>query len=606
MGVEQAIKPPAHAGVTMTFTNEAVRLDALRRLDLLDTMPGENFDRITRMASQLFNLPISAISLTDSTRQWFKSRVGLDHLSIPRERAPCAEVATTRQTLVINDLLADEFYVDSVLGSQGVRFYAGAPLITRDGHGLGSLCVLGNEPRVASAAELAALTDLAAMVMSQIELQHAFGRIEPLSGLPNRLQFFEDIDDLGRESSGTPRLAVLIDLARINQISNGTRVMGSAYVDDLVRTAAAQVRVAIGPARKAYHVAATQFAFLAPTGVDETSYLATLRGVLHGVQESSDVKFMMTGAIGVVPFKVGRISTADLLRQAHSAALDGRANGTPVSLYSAESDIAHQRRFRLLNDLGPALAAADQLRLVFQPRLDLVTQRCVGAEALLRWSHPELGAIAPGEFIPIVEQTTLARPMTAWVLDRALRQLKTWIARGLTMTLSVNISAANLEEADFAQQVQLALMKHGVRPDCLELELTESAVMQNGDHALKQLNILSAAGIRLAIDDFGTGYSSLAYLQRLPADVVKIDRAFVADLDKGEKERLLVRAMIKLSHDLGYRVVGEGVETAAIQQWLCEMQCDEGQGYFIARPLEADQLEVWMMDDQERGLQLAS
>jgi EAL domain-containing protein (putative c-di-GMP-specific phosphodiesterase class I)/GGDEF domain-containing protein len=589
----------------MTSTIEATRLDALRRLDLLDTMPSETFDRITRMASQLFDLPISAISLTDSTRQWFKSRVGVDHNSIPRERAPCAEVATTRNMLVINDLQADDFYADSVLGAQGVRFYAGAPLITRDGHGLGSLCVLGTEPRVASPAELAALTDLAAMVMSQIELQHAFGRVEPVSGLPNRLQFFEDIEDLGRESSGTQRLAVLIDLARIDQISNGTRVMGSAYVDDVVQTAARLVRVALGPSRKAYHVAATQFAFLAPAGVDEDAYLLTLSSALHEMQQSSDVKFMMTAAIGVAPFTLGK-NTADVLRQAHSAALDARTNGTTVSLYSAESDIAHQRRFRLLNDLGPALEATDQLRLVFQPRLDLVTQRCVGAEALLRWSHPELGNIAPGEFIPIVEQTTLAGPVTAWVLDRALRQLKAWTAQGIDIPLSVNISAANLEEADFAQQVQLAVMKHGVRPGCLELELTESAVMQNGDHALSQLNILSESGIRLAIDDFGTGYSSLAYLQRLPADVVKIDRAFVADLDKGEKERLLVRAMIKLSHDLGYRVVGEGVETAAIQQWLTEMQCDEAQGYFIARPLEADQFEAWMLAERGAELSLAS
>jgi EAL domain-containing protein (putative c-di-GMP-specific phosphodiesterase class I)/GGDEF domain-containing protein len=442
--------------------------------------------------------------------------------------------------------------------------------------------------------------------MSQIELQHAFGRIEPVSGLPNRLQFFEDIEDLGRDSIGTRRLAVLVDLARIDQISNGTRVMGSAYVDDVVQTAARLVRSALGPSRKAYHVAATQFAFLAPTDVDQDAYLDMLSSAIHAVQQSSDANFMMTAAVGVAPFRLGQSNAADVLRQAHSAALDARAAGSSVSLYSAESDIAHQRRFRLLNDLGPALTASGQLRLVFQPRLDLVTQRCVGAEALLRWSHPEFGNIAPGEFIPIVEQTTLARPVTAWVLDCALRQLKSWAARGLDLVLSVNISAANLEETDFAQQVQLAVMQHGVRPGCIELELTESAIMQNGDHALEQLTLLSQAGIRLAIDDFGTGYSSLAYLQRLPADVVKIDRAFVADLDKGEKERLLVRAMIKLSHDLGYRVVGEGVETAAIQLWLTEMQCDEAQGYFIARPLEADQFEAWMIAKRGAELSLAS
>ena len=589
----------------MTLPTEAARLDALRRLDLLDTDASETFDRITRMASQLFDLPISAISLTDSERQWFKSRVGIEHMSIPRYRAPCAEVATTRDVLVIEDILADDVYSESNLADQGIRFYAGAPLITRDGHGLGSLCVLGTTPRSATPAELGALTDLAAMVMSQIELQHAFGRIEPLSGLPNRVQFFEDIEDLGRDSSGTPRLAVLIDLARIDQISNGTRVLGAGYVDQIVKTAARLLRTTIGPTRKGYHVAATQFAFLAPAGVEEQAYVEKLSELLAELQDSSAAGFMMTAAIGVAPFVLGQVSAADVLRQAHNAALDARAAGEAVSLYSVDSDIAHRRRYRLLNDFGDALAATDQLRLVFQPRIDLVTRKCVGAEALLRWSHPELGNIAPGEFIPIVEQTTMARPATAWVIDRALRQLKAWDARGLRLLLAVNVSAANLEEADFAHEVQLALMKHGVRPGCLELELTESAVMQNGDRALDQLKILSESGIRLAIDDFGTGYSSLAYLQRLPADVVKIDRSFVADLDKGDKERLLVRTMIQLSHDLGYRVVGEGVETAAIQQQLIEMNCDEAQGYFIARPLEVDALEAWMKDDR-RDLPLAS
>jgi EAL domain-containing protein (putative c-di-GMP-specific phosphodiesterase class I)/GGDEF domain-containing protein len=593
------------AGICMTPATEAARLDALRGLDLLDTDASETFDRITRMASQLFDLPISAISLTDSERQWFKSRVGIEHTTIPRHRAPCAEVATTRNVLVIEDILADDVYSDSVLADQGIRFYAGAPLITRDGHGLGSLCVLGTAPRIATAAELGALSDLAAMVMSQIELQHAFGRIEPLSGLPNRVQFFEDIEDLGRDSNGTQRLAVLIDLARIDQISNGTRVLGTGYVDQIVKTAARLLRTTIGPTRKGYHVAATQFAFLAPAGVEEQAYVDKLTVLLAELHDSSATGFMMTAAIGVAPFVLGQVSATDVLRRAHSAALDARGSGRAVSLYSVESDIAHRRRYRLLNDFGDALTAKDQLRLVFQPRIDLVTRRCVGAEALLRWSHPQLGNIAPSEFIPIVEQTTMARPATAWVIDRALRQIKAWEARGLRLLLAVNVSAANLEEADFAHEVQLALMKHGVRPGCLELELTESAVMQNGDRALDQLKILSESGIRLAIDDFGTGYSSLAYLQRLPADVVKIDRSFVADLDKGDKERLLVRTMIQLSHDLGYRVVGEGVETAAIQQQLIEMNCDEAQGYFIARPLEADALEVWMENDR-RGLPLAS
>lgn len=182
--------------------DEEARLDALYQLNLLDTAPSATFDRITRMASQIFNLPIAAVSLTDRDRQWFKSRVGVEHTSIPREKAPCAQVAETNEGLVIPDLLADECYANSILAGTGVRFYAGVPLVTREGFGLGSLCVLGAEPRTVSDQEMAGLSDLADMVMSQIEMQHAFGRIDPLSGLPNRTQFLDDLEDLGRDTPG--------------------------------------------------------------------------------------------------------------------------------------------------------------------------------------------------------------------------------------------------------------------------------------------------------------------------------------------------------------------------------------------------------------------
>jgi EAL domain-containing protein (putative c-di-GMP-specific phosphodiesterase class I)/GGDEF domain-containing protein len=577
----------------MAFTNEEARLDALHKLNLLDTSPSESFDRITRMASQIFGLPISAVSLTDSDRQWFKSRVGLEHMSIPREKAPCARVAESTGIVLIPDILADDFYKRSVLADQGVRFYAGAPLVTRDGFGLGALCVLGTEPRTASPAEMAALNDLAQMVMAQIELQHAFGRIDPLSGLPNRTQFLDDLDDLGRDDPDRPRLAVLLDLARAEQLNNGVRVMGSGYVDDMVREAALALRAILGPARTIYHVAGTQFTFLAPPGVDVDAYVAELASMLGQLRAASNARFVMSATIGVAPFVTGRAPSRDILRTAHNAALDARGTDSAVSIYSSSNDGAHRRRFRLLNDFGAALDQPGQLRLVFQPRLDLATRACVGAEALLRWSHPVLGDVSPGEFIPIVEQTSLAGPTTAWVLDTGLEQLGIWCAADMGIQLSINISAANLDEKDFAQRVQLYLLKHRVPPSMLELEVTESAVMADSGQAIGQLATIKAAGIRLAIDDFGTGYSSLAYLQRLPAQVVKIDQSFVRDLAKGEREQTLVRSMISLSHDLGYRVVAEGIETAEAAEMLAEMGCDEGQGYFFARPMELADFEQW-------------
>jgi EAL domain-containing protein (putative c-di-GMP-specific phosphodiesterase class I) len=197
----------------------------------------------------------------------------------------------------------------------------------------------------------------------------------------------------------------------------------------------------------------------------------------------------------------------------------------------------HQRRFGLLHDFRRALDEPGSLRLVFQPRVDLATGRCCGAEALLRWSHPLLGEVSPGEFIPIIEQTSLARPVTAWVLSEAMKQLNAWRAAGLDISMSVNVSAANLEESDFAQTVQAASPQTSDPPEMIELEVTETAVMENAGHALLQLAALEAAGVRLAIDDFGTGYSSLAYLQLLPAQVVKIDQSFILGLEEKSRSR---------------------------------------------------------------------
>ena len=349
------------------------------------------------------------MSLTDRDRQWFKSRVGIDHCSIPRDKAPCSEVAEATQPLVVEDLLANPCYADSVLSRAGTRFYAGAPLITSDGYGLGALCVLGTEPRQVAPSELAALVDLAAMVMAQIELQHAFGRIDPVSGMPTRNQLRDDLIDLARDYPGERRFAVVVDLARDDQISKITRALGGARVDELIREAAEALRSVLGSDRTAYHVGATQFAFLSPSDLNEAAYMQLLQSAFASMRATSSVRFVTSVAIGVRPFVLGEVPADDVLRGAVSAAQDARRADGSIALYSASNDTAHQRQYGLLRDFGTALEAGDQLRLVYQPRIELATGRCIGAEALLRWRHPRLGDVSPAEFIPIIEQTSLAR-----------------------------------------------------------------------------------------------------------------------------------------------------------------------------------------------------
>ena len=589
----------AVAGLLRHFADpglEKVRAEALRHFDILETPPSESFDRITRMASQLFGLPIAALSLSDGDRQWFKSRVGIEHWSIPREAAPCALVADSAEILLIPDLAADDVYRNGMLAEQGIRFYAGAPLVTRQGLGLGALCVWGTEPRTTTSAELGALTDLAAMAMSQIEFNHAFQRIDSVSGLPNRAQFFEDLDKLGSDHAGENLLIALMDIAEIEQLDSGVRVLGCTFLDGITKDISKTIRNAMESTEIAYHVAATQFAFLTSTRAGNEQRGDKLVSKLEKLCEGWNTRMLTTAAVGIAPFVAGRDTPQEIMRIAHSAVQDARTSNAIVGVYSPTSDDSHRRRYRLLNDFGAALEDDGQLRLVYQPRIDLVSDRCVGAETLLRWRHPDLGDISPAEFIPIVEQTAFSRQITSWVLDTALGQFAAWRKRGHDFALSVNVSATNLDEPDFASRVQLYLLKHSIPPQTLEIEVTESAVMGDRAQAAAQLAALREAGVRLAIDDFGTGYSNLSYLQQLPASVIKIDRSFIFGLDSGERENALVRSMITLSHQLNHRVVAEGVETALIADVLRAMGCDEAQGYFFARPLETIDLEQWLND----------
>ncbi len=580
--------------VLSAIDDDLVRLDILKGLGLLDTPPSESFDRISRMASRIFDLPIAAVSLTDSDRQWFKSRVGVDHWSIPREKAPCAEVAESREVLVIEDFEADPCYRDSVLAKSGVRFYAGAPLVTRDGYGLGAMCVLGTSPRVATPSEIEALRDLAAMVMAQIELQHAFGRIDPVSGLPNRNQFAEDLSDLGRDQiAGQRRIAVLIDLIGPEQFNHATRVAGSAMIEDMVKTAARKFQTMIGPHRKTYQVGATQLLSLAPEGMDIDAYVDLIESRSADVRKLGEPGSVGTAVAGVAPFVLGDMSPADVLRIAQGAAQDARVSGRAFHVHSAQSDTASRRSFELLRDFEATLQEPSDFKLVYQPRIDLASGRCVGAEALMRWTHPTLGPISPAEFIPLVERMILATPMTAWVLDTAVAQMARWRDAGLELVISVNISSANLHEPDFANSVKETLARHRVDPASLELEVTETAVMGDAELALRQLQDLADAGIRLAIDDFGTGYSSLSYLQRLPVHVVKIDRSFINQIDTDPRQLSLVTMMISMAKHLGHRVVAEGVETDEVLDRLRPTGCDEVQGYLVARPMTVADFETW-------------
>ncbi len=575
--------------------NEEARLNALRDLNLLDTPPSESFDRITRLASRLFHSPVSTISLTDRDRQWFKSRVGVDLAEIPRSEAPCAYAVQNDAVFVVSDMEEDPRFKGGLLASVGIRFYAGAPLITRAGYGLGTLCIIGDKPRDFSQEESQVLADLAAMVMSQIELQNAFGCIDATSGQPNEHQLFEDLDDLSAREPGAACTALLIEFASPPQVTHGQRVLGATYAA-FIRQSVERIRSLLKPAQRVYHVGPARCAIvLRGEAPDE------LRDIIHDLTVGLRAFVLCAGipltpdpVFGVCAFQLGAVAPRDVLRRMFNAAADARNNGDSVAAYDEGHDLAHRRRFLLLNDIGSALKHPGELRLVYQPRVDLRNGRCVGAEALLRWRHPQLGEVSPAEFMPLFEDTAFTVLLTDWVLDQAIAQQAIWDRSGGFHRISINVSARNLEDPRFAERLAAILARHGVAPGAIELEFTESALLTRSTSILSEIAALRDMGVAMSIDDFGTGYSCLSYLQRLPINLIKVDRSFITHLATNTYDQKLVRALIGMAHDLGYGVVAEGVETQETYDMLVGWGCDEAQGFLISRPLAPEAMESWV------------
>jgi EAL domain-containing protein (putative c-di-GMP-specific phosphodiesterase class I) len=215
-------------------------------------------------------------------------------------------------------------------------------------------------------------------------------------------------------------------------------------------------------------------------------------------------------------------------------------------------------------------------------------------EALLRWAHPKLGAIGPTEFIALAEKTALIRSISYWVIDAVLSQYALWKADGHCFNVSINISSHDLDDPDFAERVAEKMAKHGVPPSCVEFEVTENSLMCNFENARIQLDALRRLGASISIDDFGTGYNNLIYLRQIPTDYIKIDQSFIRCLPGDDKDALIVRTMVELAHGLGYEVTAEGVETPEILDTVLALGCDEGQGYHIAKPMGALELEHWL------------
>ncbi|MEA2384720.1 MAG: diguanylate cyclase [Solirubrobacteraceae bacterium] len=419
---------------------------------------------------------------------------------------------------------------------------------------------------------------------------------DELTGLTNRRGLLRRLDRAIRRASrnGQAVALLMIDLDHFKELND---TLGHAVGDSLLAKFGPRLADAIPDADTLARLGGDEFAVvLADADAQSAAGVAQrISSALDAPFALDEVSLHVDASIGIALFPDDGADAADLLQRADVAMYQAKRGRTGWAAYDAERDVHSRARLALVEDLRRALQR-DELVLVYQPKAALRSGEVKGVEALVRWQHPTRGLLAPGEFVAVAEQAGLMRQLTARVLDVAVAQAARWRSAGLPLTVAVNVSATDLVDSRFPGEVEQRLADYDLPAGALQLEVTEDTVMSDPDRALEVLARLSEIGVGLSLDDYGTGYSSLAYIKRLPVRELKIDRSFVFNMDTDEQDATIVRSTVELAHNLGLRVVAEGVETQASWDALADMGAHYAQGYLLTRPLPAAELEAWLCD----------
>ncbi|MFK8330870.1 phosphodiesterase DibA [Pseudomonas sp. BJa5] len=439
---------------------------------------------------------------------------------------------------------------------------------------------------------VAVFSDISAIKHTERELAY-LAHHDPLTDLPNRLLFNDRIEQALAAAQANKRgcALLLLDLDHFQSINDG---LGHNVGDQLLKMVGERLKDLLGSGVTLARLGGDEFAVLVEhcPQVGQAAALAqSILDVMRPPFEIESQRLFISASVGISLFPSDALSAEQLLRNADSALFKAKACGRAgYALYTEELTAHAQQRVETAAELRRALDQ-EELRVYFQPVHDLLCGKMIGVEALVRWQHPERGLVPPGEFIPIAERTGLIADIDTWVLNQACAQMVQWQAGGRHLEfVAVNISSRLFTHRDLYQQVAKVLRDTGLDPGVLELEVTESAVMEDPEVALEQLHRLRELGLRLAIDDFGTGYSSLLRLKRLPVQKLKIDQGFVAGLPADEDDAAIVRVIVALGRSMGMQVHAEGIEQAEQAQFLLQQQCLLGQGYWFGRPVPAGEL----------------
>jgi diguanylate cyclase (GGDEF)-like protein len=426
---------------------------------------------------------------------------------------------------------------------------------------------------------------------------------DPVTELPNRTRFHELVQEAvaAGQREQRPVALLLMDLERFKDVND---TLGHSHGDALLHQVGLRLLSAVFAPDAVARLGGDEFGILLP-------HLASaddVRLVIKKLQDFLQAPFMIEGipiaveaSIGVALMPDHATDADTLLRRADIAMYRAKRMATGYALYTSEYDSYSLDRLGLMAELRDAIER-DQLVLHYQPKIEIAGGYVVGTEALVRWQHPRRGLLYPDKFIVAAEHTGLMIPLTRWVMTEALRRCQDTPHEGPPLQVSVNLSARSLHDSILPEIVSDALRVTGARPEQLMLEITESAIVLDPKRAEDILILLSRMGVKISIDDFGTGYTSLASIKRLPVNEIKIDRSFIGGMLSDKNEAMIVHTLVDLGHNLGLKVVAEGVETQDVLDALAVFECDEAQGYFISRPQPYDALKQWLASSRWKSL----
>lgn len=420
--------------------------------------------------------------------------------------------------------------------------------------------------------------------------------IDPITNLPNRLALREQFEEVKAKITSEKTQLIPVISVNIDRFRRINQAWGSDSTNCLLKAVGERMKNQFCSKAKISHLDEEKFILILEVQEEENTVFKIAKNILKNLSLPYfiyDQEILITFSLGIAFYSRDGDEIDDLLHCSQIAVdYAYKQGGNRYECYQEIWTTKDDDQIALENDLRRALEQ-NEFQLYYQPKVNLKTGKIIGAEALIRWIHSKRGFVSPAVFIPLAEEIGLIEPIGEWVLRTACRQTKTWHKLGLEMLqIAVNLSGRQFYLPDIRQRVLEILLAEGLPSCCLELELTESFLVEHEDSSIQKLNQLKGLGLQIAIDDFGTGYSSLSYLQQFPFDVLKLDRCFIQNIDQNPKNKIIVEAVIKMAHQLNLKVVAEGVETTAELNVLQQYQCDIIQGYLFSRPIPAQEFQA--------------